>query len=125
MSLRAVDIDSTIDADISKEFFKECMETDEIDTTFEASPLVNYFYDPFQEDEQNRTTEWSMHPSSCEMVEQNGVSDSLLQNLQLVGPTILSITKNKAGSTDDEYDGSEAQFVNVYLNRDFYLTIQD
>ena len=57
MSLRAVDIDSIIDADISEEFFKECMENVEIDTTFEVSPLVNYFYNPFQEDEQNQTAE--------------------------------------------------------------------
>ena len=48
----------------------------------------------------------------------------LLENQKRIAPKVVQVCKTKAGA-GTTYDRSPRQFANMYLNRDFYIAMQD
>ena len=109
-----------LDDDIQKDAFMNCVENVEIDT-FTDTNIQDYFYNPFEHVDNYAVTSWRKVDTICSKIEIDGVSKDLLNNLVKVAPKIVAVCKNKIRK--DPTVASPADFVNIFLNRDFYILI--
>ena len=111
-----------LDDDIQNDAFLDCVENIEIDT-FTDTNLQDYFYNPFEHVDNYAVTSWRKVDTICSTIELDGVSKDLLNNLVKVAPKIVAVCQNRIGK--DPTAASPADFVNIFINRDFYTLIQD
>ena len=113
----------TLDEDIANNNFIDCVQNAEADLNTDL-PLQEYCYDPFEEiDASSTVTSWKDIKCVCSRVEFDGVSKDLLKNVKSVVPKVLSVCQNKI--RENVYEASPSSFLNLFLNRDFYIVMQD